>query len=82
MKRLIRATLSLANRYFIANSDGIPYHAQPENGYTELQAISAVQRYAEEDAKLFGGQYTDYIHDYCILDSRFRDVTDEFYDAV
>ena len=54
-------------RYYIANKDGIPYRSQPENGYTELKVIAAVHRYATEDAKLFGGTYTDYIHDYTIL---------------
>lgn len=69
-------------RYYIATKDNIPYHAQPENGYTELQVIAAVQRYAGEDARLFGGTYTDYIHDYNILNSEFKDVTDYFYNRV
>lgn len=82
MKRWIHSSSDSSVRYFIANKDGIPYHVQPENGYTKLQVISAVQRYAKEDAKLFGGNYTDYIHDYCILDTTFHDVTEEFYDLV
>ena len=69
-------------RYYIANQDNIPYHAQPEEGYTELQVIAAVHRYAEEDAKLFGGKYTDHIHDYNILDSNCKDVTKYFYNRV
>ena len=69
-------------RYYIANRDNIPYHAQPENGYTKLQIIAAVQRYAKEDARLFGGSYVDYIHDYNILDNHFHEVTADFYNLV
>lgn len=68
-------------RYYIATKDGIPYKAQPENGYTELQVINAVHRYAQEDARLFGGEYTDYIHDYTILTDKFREAT-ELYTAL
>lgn len=68
-------------RYYIANKDGIPYHAQLEEGYTKLQVIDAVHRYAKEDAKLFGGHYTDYIHDYTILDTNFHEAT-ELYSAL
>lgn len=42
-------------RYYIATMDGIPYHAQPEKGYTELQVIDAVHRYATDDARILGG---------------------------
>lgn len=69
-------------RYFIANKDNIPYHAQPEKGYTLLQVIAAVHRYAEEDARLFGGKYIDYIHDYNILDNHFHNVTVDFKNIV
>lgn len=68
-------------KYYIANKDGIPYHAQPENGYTKLQVIDAVHRYCIEDAKLFGGHYTDYIPDYTILDTKFHEAT-ELYTAL
>lgn len=61
-------------RYYIATLDNIPYKAQPENGYTKLQIIDTVHRYAREDAKLFGGHYTDYLFSYHILDSNFREV--------
>lgn len=77
MKRWIKAASSTM-RYYIATDTGIPYRSQPENGYTKLEVIAAVQRYAKEDAKLFGGHYTDYLPSYCILDSNFHDVTDEF----
>ena len=69
-------------RYYIANRDNIPYHAQPAEGYTKLQVIAAVQRYAKEDADIFGGAYTDYIHDYNILNDHFREVTADFYNLV
>jgi len=69
-------------RYYIANTDNIPYKAQPENGFTKLQVIAAVHRYAKEDAEYFGGSYTDYIHDYNILNSNFREVTADFYNLV
>ena len=69
-------------RYYIANKDNIPYHAQPEKGYTKLQIIACIHRYAKEDAKLFGGTYTDYIHDYNILTDKFKEVTADFYNLV
>ena len=69
-------------RYYIATSDGIPYHGQPDEGYTELQVIAAVHRYSEEDARLFGGKYTDYIHFYRVLNASFNDVTEDFADAI
>lgn len=69
-------------RYYIATMDSIPYHAQPEKGYTELQVIDAVHRYAKDDAKILGGHYTNYIHDYRILTDKFNDVTDNFYNKV
>ena len=65
-------------RYYIATKQGIPYHSQPENGYTKLQVIEAVHRYAKEDARLFGGEYTDYIHDYMILDTQFHEAEDVY----
>lgn len=68
-------------RYYIATVDGIPYHAQPENGYTKLQVIARVHREAKEDARLFGGNYTDYLKCYTILDKNFREAT-ELYKAL
>lgn len=55
-------------RYFIANEDNIPLHAQPENGYTELQVIARVHREQAEEKKLFGNN--DY--KWHILDNKFR----------
>ena len=69
-------------KYYIATRDNIPYYSQPENGYTELQVIGRIHRESEKDARLFGGNYTDYIHEYNILDSGFKNVTDEFYNKV
>ena len=69
-------------RYYIANENNIPYKEQPENGYTKLQLIDCIHRYAKEDARLFGGTYTDYIHDYRVLTDKFKDVTDQFYNVV
>lgn len=69
-------------RYFIANKDNIPYHAQPENGYTKLQVIDRIHREAVTDAFLFGGTYKDHIHDYRVLTTKFHDVTDDFYNLV
>ena len=69
-------------RYFIANNDNIPYKEQPYNGYTKLQVIARIHREAHRDASLFGGAYTDYIHDYRVLTDKFHDVTNEFYNLV
>ena len=75
-------TRAKRERYFIANRDNIPYHAQPENGYTKLQVIARIHRESRTDADLFGGNYTDYIHDYRVLTNTFHDVTDNFYNLV
>lgn len=69
-------------RYFIADYNNIPYKEQPYNGYTKLQVIARIHREAHRDASLFGGVYTDHIHDYRVLNSKFDDVTDEFYNLV
>lgn len=68
-------------RYYIATTDNIPYHEQPENGYTKLQVIARVHREAKECARLFGGDYTDYLKEFNILDSNFREAT-ELYSAL
>ena len=70
-------------RYCIADENNIPYHEQPENGYTKLQVIARIHREAQADASLFGGVYTDYIHDYNVLEAKtLKNVTDDFYNAV
>ena len=61
-------------RYFIANENNIPLHAQPENGYTWLQAISRAQREIEECIRLFGGSFDDYKCFFSVLDSSFKEV--------
>ena len=44
-------------RYYVL-SNSIPLRAQPENGYTRLQAIERVQREINNDLKLFGNDLT------------------------
>lgn len=72
----------MEKRYYIANLDNIPYRSQPDKGYTKLQVIQAVWRYAKEDAKLYGGNYTDYIYDYHILDIKTFKQAHELYTAL
>lgn len=69
-------------RYFIADLNNIPYREQPYNGYTKLQVIARIHRESHRDAMLFGGKYTDHIHDYRVLDANCTDVTDDFYNLV
>lgn len=59
-------------RYYVTNSDLIPLHAQPENGYTKLQAISRCQREAEECVKLFNIKISEAVKWFHVVDSNFR----------
>lgn len=64
----------MKGRFYIAESNGIPLHAQPEKGYTYLQAIARAQREIKELVKIFGGKFQDYKGEFLILDSNFREV--------
>lgn len=68
-------------RYYIATTDGIPYHEQPANGYTKLQVIARVQREIEECVRFWGGESSDYKNCFLILDQNFHEVH-EFDDAI
>lgn len=59
-------------RYYVCNHDYIPLHAQPENGYTKLQAIERAQREVYQCVKLFGGKIQDYTGCFHIMDSKFH----------
>lgn len=67
MKRYIRA-----NRYYVTNEDFIPLHAQPDEGYTKLQAIERAQREVDECVKLFGGKPEDYTSYFHIFDDKMN----------
>ena len=67
MKKYIRA-----EAYFVTNEDFIPLHAQPEQGYTKLQAIARAQREVNRCAELFGGTPADYVSDFHIVDNNFN----------
>lgn len=67
MKRYIRAT-----RYFVTNEDLIPLRAQPDNGYTKLEAIERAQREVDECVKLFGGKPSDHTSSFHIVDDKFH----------
>ena len=68
-------------RYFIANDKGIPYHSQPENGYTKLQVIARVQREIAECVKLYGGNFQDYKDWFTIYDNKWNECR-ELYQAI
>lgn len=68
-------------RFYIANHNGIPLHAQPENGYTWLQVIERAQREIEECIKLFGGTFEEHKKAFTVLDSNFHEVK-EAQDAI
>ena len=56
-------------RYYVT-SNSIPLKAQPENGYTRLQAIERVQREIETDKKLFPTLSWEVLkHNYDIVDT-------------
>lgn len=66
----------MAKRYYVTNNDMIPFHAQPPEGYTKLQAIARAQREAEECVKLFGGKESDYTSWFHIVDNKFHHCED------
>lgn len=56
-------------RYYVTDDDYIPLHEQPNEGYTELQAIERAQREAERSAKLFNLKVSETAKWYHIMDS-------------
>ena len=63
-------------RFLVASYTGLPFHAQPENGYTYLGAICRVQREINECIKLWGGKVEDYKDWFMVLDHNFKEVKD------
>ena len=61
-------------RYFVANYNGIPYKAQPPEGYTLTEAKERIQREAARDAHDFGGSIEEHAKSYLILDQNFHEV--------
>lgn len=59
-------------RYFVTNENLIPLHAQPENGYTKMQAIERAQREAVESSRLFSLPMAETVKWYHIVDSNFH----------
>ena len=58
-----------ALRYYVTDDDYIPLSNQPNEGYTQLQAIQRAQREAEQDSKLFKISMSDAVKGYHIMDS-------------
>ena len=56
-------------RYYVTDDDYIPLREQPNEGYTELQAIERAQREAERSAKLFNLKVSETAKWYHIMDS-------------
>lgn len=67
MKRLLNST-----RYYVTNEDFIPLRAQPNEGYTKLQAIARAQREVDECVQLFGGKPEDYTAYFHIFDDKMK----------
>lgn len=63
-------------RFVVANDNGIPFHEQPEGGYTYLQAICRIQREINDCIKLWGGKAEDYKDWFMVLDHKFKEVKD------
>lgn len=59
-------------KYFVTNDDLIPFREQPENGYTELQAIKRAQREAEQASKLFNISINETVKWFHIVDQNFH----------
>lgn len=60
----------MRKRYFVTNYDFIPFHAQPPEGYTKLEAIARAQREVKECVELFGGKESDYTSWFHIIDDK------------
>ena len=56
-------------RYYVTDDDFIPLREQPNEGYTELQAVERAQREAERSAKLFNLRVSETAKWYHIIDS-------------
>jgi 5-methyltetrahydrofolate--homocysteine methyltransferase len=65
-----------ALRYYVTDDDYIPLKAQPDEGYTKLQAIQRAQREAEQSAKLFKMRVADTAKWYHIMDSNNKILRD------
>lgn len=63
-------------RYYITDSNYIPFHEQRPDGYTKLQAIEIVQRKMKECAEMFGGKMEDYKSWFHIVDTNFNVIVD------
>ena len=61
-------------RYYVTDSNYIPFHEQRSDGYTKLQAIDRVQREMKECAEMFGGKPEDYKSLYHIVDTDFNTI--------
>lgn len=59
-------------KYYVTNENLIPLHAQPEQGYTKLQAISRAQREVKECVNLFGCKESEYVPYFHIVDDSFH----------
>jgi hypothetical protein len=59
-------------RYFVTDDDYIPLREQPNEGYTELQAVERAQREAERSAKLFNLKVSETAKWYHIMDSNHK----------
>jgi len=57
-------------RYYVTNENLIPFHEQPAEGYTKLQAIARAQRELKSAVDLFGGKYSDYAGWVHIIDDK------------
>ena len=62
----------MAKRYYVTNDDLIPFHAQPAEGYTKLQAIARAQREVKECVELWGGKPSDYTSWFHIVDNNYH----------
>lgn len=62
----------MSKRYYVTDENLIPFHEQPADGYTKLEAIERAQREVKECAKLFGGKESDYTSWFHIVDNKFN----------
>lgn len=59
-------------RYFVTNDDLIPLHCQPENGYTEIQAVERAQREAKECSEMFSISINETVKWFHIMDDKMH----------
>lgn len=70
----------MTKRYFVS-CNGLILHEQPENGYTEMQAVERVQREINFDTRVLGLSLSESKQMYDVVDTKTFRIVPELRDA-